>query len=75
MTDGVIVSSKYQSKPVLLANSRPHLWLDALANPDENAHVRQIVNQLKPRNFQSFGKLFNDDRGLDVDGSPEMRLL
>jgi hypothetical protein len=58
----------YQSITVLLTNKRRHLWLDALVNSDKNGHVRQIVNQLKARNFQSLGKFLNDYRRLDVNG-------
>jgi hypothetical protein len=61
-------SKEYQIKPVLLANSRRHVWFDGLVCPDENAHFRQIVNQLKPRNFQLFGKLLNDDWRFSADG-------
>jgi hypothetical protein len=34
---------------------------------DKNEHVRQIINQLKPRNPDLFGKLFYDNWRLGVD--------
>jgi hypothetical protein len=42
------------------------LWLLTAKSP--MSHVHQIVNQQVGRDADSFGKLFNDDWRLDVDG-------